>query len=583
MDFQTKHISRLAVSLLAAAGAATSVGAGVIIPPQLQTDAAYRVVAYTGQAAPGGGVWTEFGLPAMSETGRVAFVGEVQGILIQTGIWSEGHSGAGNLQPVVREFQSVPSLTPMTYGEFQSIFHTPVMSESGDIAFGVPLVGNSVTDNSDRGVLRHIGGQLEVVALPFWPAPGGGLFESITNLPSMNNVGEVVFHSSLIGGGVQESNNSGVYRDGAGPTELVFREGDAIASMPNSFMGGVSGLIMSINDNGVVGLQNWYSDNGQGRWSTWRAEPGGMSLSDVIARQNDASPAGPVYGGGLFGLGQVSINNAGDAVFAQTAALGTPVETGVWLDQNGVESAVGHWGMAGPLGIEFRSVYPFTNAINGDGRVVFRSTIDAPGFQNGDSGLFYRDGAGAAQIVAIAGQAAPSMPAGVEFGHGDNFTMVAINNNGRIAYQAHIDGPGIMNDNDFALWVSRGSFGDADLVLYEGQNMSVGGQLRTINNYNYIVGAGPESGRRASFNDNNQVALRVNFTDNTTAIIVATVAALCAGDLNGDGIVDGADLATLLALWGACGDEFCSADLNLDGQVNGADLASLLAVWGPCP
>ncbi len=49
------------------------------------------------------------------------------------------------------------------------------------------------------------------------------------------------------------------------------------------------------------------------------------------------------------------------------------------------------------------------------------------------------------------------------------------------------------------------------------------------------------------------------------------------GDLNGDGVVDGADLATLLANWGPCAG--CPADLNGDGVVDGADLAQLLANW----
>ncbi len=49
------------------------------------------------------------------------------------------------------------------------------------------------------------------------------------------------------------------------------------------------------------------------------------------------------------------------------------------------------------------------------------------------------------------------------------------------------------------------------------------------------------------------------------------------GDLNGDGVVNGADLAALLAQWGACGG--CAGDLDENGFVNGADLASLLANW----
>jgi len=50
------------------------------------------------------------------------------------------------------------------------------------------------------------------------------------------------------------------------------------------------------------------------------------------------------------------------------------------------------------------------------------------------------------------------------------------------------------------------------------------------------------------------------------------------GDINQDGVVDGADLGLLLGQWGPCSG--CSADLNSDGVVNGGDLGTLLANWG---
>ncbi len=53
----------------------------------------------------------------------------------------------------------------------------------------------------------------------------------------------------------------------------------------------------------------------------------------------------------------------------------------------------------------------------------------------------------------------------------------------------------------------------------------------------------------------------------------------CAADLNGDGFVNGTDLASLLANWGPAKG---GADFNGDGMVNGADLAALLSVWGDC-
>jgi hypothetical protein len=54
----------------------------------------------------------------------------------------------------------------------------------------------------------------------------------------------------------------------------------------------------------------------------------------------------------------------------------------------------------------------------------------------------------------------------------------------------------------------------------------------------------------------------------------------CPADLDLDGEVGGADLAALLAAWGAC--RSCAADLDGSGHVGAADLTTLLAAWGPC-
>jgi hypothetical protein len=55
----------------------------------------------------------------------------------------------------------------------------------------------------------------------------------------------------------------------------------------------------------------------------------------------------------------------------------------------------------------------------------------------------------------------------------------------------------------------------------------------------------------------------------------------CSGDIDGDGTVNGNDLATILGSWGACSG--CAADIDGDGQVNGNDLATILGSWGACP
>ena len=53
----------------------------------------------------------------------------------------------------------------------------------------------------------------------------------------------------------------------------------------------------------------------------------------------------------------------------------------------------------------------------------------------------------------------------------------------------------------------------------------------------------------------------------------------CDGDLDGDGRVDGRDLAALLSAWGS---ESTMGDLDGDGDTDGADVAIVLGAWGSC-
>jgi len=77
--------------------------------------------------------------------------------------------------------------------------------------------------------------------------------------------------------------------------------------------------------------------------------------------------------------------------------------------------------------------------------------------------------------------------------------------------------------------------------------------------------------------DNTVDEIAGQFTD-----IGGNTLCLCSPDINGDGVVDGADLAQILGSWGGCAGPCGPSDLNSDGQVNGADLAQVLGSWGPC-
>ena len=76
------------------------------------------------------------------------------------------------------------------------------------------------------------------------------------------------------------------------------------------------------------------------------------------------------------------------------------------------------------------------------------------------------------------------------------------------------------------------------------------------------------------------------FTQSATCVASFVLLALsgpsfasCPSDLTGDGIVDAADIASVLGAWGGPG----SGDITGDGIVDGADLAAVLGAWGACP
>lgn len=72
------------------------------------------------------------------------------------------------------------------------------------------------------------------------------------------------------------------------------------------------------------------------------------------------------------------------------------------------------------------------------------------------------------------------------------------------------------------------------------------------------------------FRENNEV--------NPQSASIALAPIGCPGDMNGDDVVNGADLATLIAVWG----EDVGALTPNSAPIGGDDLARLLANWGAC-
>ncbi|MEC9372933.1 MAG: GC-type dockerin domain-anchored protein, partial [Planctomycetota bacterium] len=136
---------------------------------------------------------------------------------------------------------------------------------------------------------------------------------------------------------------------------------------------------------------------------------------------------------------------------------------------------------------------------------------------------------------------------------------------------------------------ARGASGTAVVVAFEGTTAvqlrsgdvleDLDGVLRQAAEVRVPVGANPAVEDGDVMSEQGRFPVRVRFTDGAEAVYVVLPQSGCPSDINGDGIVNAGDLATLLNDWGS---SFPQSDISGDGVVNAADLASLLNDWGVC-
>jgi len=116
-----------------------------------------------------------------------------------------------------------------------------------------------------------------------------------------------------------------------------------------------------------------------------------------------------------------------------------------------------------------------------------------------------------------------------------------------------------------ALWLPAQALASGDGPLFTGQQFTSGNRPSSV-----AIG-------HLNADGNPDLAVANRISDNVSVLLNQCPVATSPADLNGDGVVDGADLGLLLGQWGTDG----PADLNNDGVVDGADLGLLLGAWGP--
>ena len=142
------------------------------------------------------------------------------------------------------------------------------------------------------------------------------------------------------------------------------------------------------------------------------------------------------------------------------------------------------------LGVNFDfNTFTQSLALNDNGKIAFWATLQGAGTGAG----IWSDGHGSGlALIARSGSPAPGVEAGVNFNSFDNGSTIELNNSGQTAFWATLSGTGINSTNDTGIW-AEDTAGVLRLIVREGGVLDVSNNplthdLRTVSAISGLAG-----------------------------------------------------------------------------------------------
>jgi hypothetical protein len=494
--------------------------AGPITFRTLENAPSHEVLATTGHVLPNAGtdpriqsgaVWTQLGVPAISESGDIAYLASWRG---------PTQSGTGiflNDQLMVKNGDEVP-LTPGA--RFKS-FKDPVIGANEQIVFIATIGGQSVGANNDSVIVS--GPDLQVLVRENDVVPGltTGAFGKFQSVAIPAN-GTVWFTADLKHGReVAEFSDRGLWMVGSDGLQLIVREGSRLAlpaftQMVKSFraldlVAGSTG--QGRYAAGYAGLLVTFADRSEAILNV-HVSSGGI--------ENDVSTGIPLFDGSTSARKFGMPSWLPDGSLAVLAALdeGLPKarsKYAIIVKRGGSGSILARAGQDSSLGagvtfasfeepvmasdhasIAFTARMAGSNVNAANNKVVWWSPNDTgeliPLAQTGDQAAECEEGTRWSRFVSLA------IPGG---------------NTGPLLLATLGKGDGHVNaTNDCGLW-GVDSSGALRLLLREGDEI----EGKPVKSFNVLEAVPGSKGVTRSFNSNARVVLRITFTDSSSAIL----------------------------------------------------------------
>ncbi|MSR40610.1 MAG: hypothetical protein EXS10_01730 [Phycisphaerales bacterium] len=563
-----------------------------------------NVISTNDAGVPGvkGAVWVpnQFNNPTIDTLGRVSFRGQIGGAGITTAnsrLIMQGAPSAWSI--LARDGSGVPANLIVGY-VFNTMTGINGVGSANNISAdgGVLVSGNvnglgvvATTDTAMFFIAADGASSLLVREGDVCPGTAGATMSTAMTAGSgqqTNNTGRTIFNTALLGGDVVgTTNNNAIVTYSPTGAATIFRKGssapgfaDGTTMTPDAFQFQLTGNHVEFGGT-LVNAATVTTSNDKARFTSSGAAAG--SLRMYIREGSVMAGLEPLAVKPLSSISPTlrslrldgSILNIVDLSGGDTVALIN--DKALVRESNGTFNMIMRRGESVP-GVAAPTVFGTFNTssvlMNNNGMLAFQGILmHSDGVTVITNGTYVgvRKANGSLFTLIRQGDALPD-GSGTIVGSLNGNTSICSNDEGLVVFNATYTGGAAICAWDETTGLR---------VLTKTGDTSFTGTA--ANSISLIGGTGMNgNGGCTGLSSNGWLTLRagdsVNSKYTIARIDLGMAPASCVADLSGDGIVDGADIATLLDSWNAAG-----GDLDNSGVTDAADLAIMLDAWGACP
>ena len=302
---------------------------------------ALETIAVSNQTLPdGSGVIHSFGIPSINDHGDIALWAALSSSTFPPGPHGLFRTTFGSeLIDIVRQLDPVPNSTSKFWniGPGNEGQPPPIVpfNNAGEVAFRAELMDGDNVLRGDRGIFRGDGTTLTTIARRGDPDPNGiGTLSGFEVWPSINDLGQVAFHTSIARQEPLQNLRAVYVGDGTSIVQIAIQNGVAPDGNGRFFQFGPIDLSqpgrLALNNRGQVAFPATLIDATDGATAGFfRGD--GATLTQVV-RLNEVAPGGNGLFSNLFGF--PALNDAGQVAFSaqlSDTSGGTTDDSGIFL------------------------------------------------------------------------------------------------------------------------------------------------------------------------------------------------------------------------------------------------------------